>query len=110
MVRQPKEQLSLHPRSTHLFIFVRVPKLISPCLHRQTKKQAQTAAKAAKAAAAIAPVQRPVQPRVSAARKLRQKKGARRVKKAPVTLEQLDAEMAEYSAMSEEPIVISGIV
>lgn len=87
-----------------------MPKLISLCLRRQTKKQAQATAKTAKAAPAIAPVQRPVQPRVNASRKLRQKKGPRRVKKAPVTLEQLDADMAEYRAKSEEAIVISAIV
>ena len=85
-------------------------KLIPPCFRRLTKKQVQAAAKAAKATTAIAPVQRPVQPRVSASRKLRQKKGPRRVKKAPVTLEQLDAEMAEYRAKSEEAIVISAVV
>jgi hypothetical protein len=36
------------------------------------------------------------------AKKLRQKKGPKRVKKAPVTLEQLDADMEAYKAKSAD--------
>ncbi|KAI0090388.1 hypothetical protein BDY19DRAFT_769745 [Irpex rosettiformis] len=67
----------------------------------QNKKQPHAAAKTGRAAAA-APTQPQNQPRVSVGRRLRQKKGPRRVKKAPVTIEQLDADMAAYRAKSED--------
>ncbi|KAI0696835.1 hypothetical protein BC835DRAFT_841992 [Cytidiella melzeri] len=49
-----------------------------------------------------------VQPRthVAGSRKLRQKKGAKRVKKAPVTLQQLDADLEAWKAKSEDPITV----
>jgi len=65
----------------------------------QTRKQAQLAAKAAQAAPPA-----PVQSRehVVGARKLRQKKGPKRVKKAPVSVAELDAQMDAYKAKAED--------
>ncbi|KAI0346681.1 hypothetical protein BDW22DRAFT_1352844 [Trametopsis cervina] len=64
----------------------------------QAKRQAQAVAKIAQAAPAA------LQPRthVAGSRKLRQKKGAKRVKKGPMTVAQLDAEMEAYKAKSED--------
>lgn len=71
---------------------------------RQPKKQAHAIAKATQA---TAPVTLPQRSHFAGARnKLRQKKGAKRVKKVPMTVEQLDAEMDAYKAKSEDETML----